>query len=48
MRNQGITRLVPLKPSAVLKMHGQEIEMWYEIMLSKVRLKNFGVKIIKC
>ena len=43
MYKQGTTGLVPLKPPAkVLKMHGQKIEYWYEIMLSETRLTIFG------
>ena len=48
MNKEGITRFVPLKPSAkALNMHGQEIKKWYKIMLSEVRLKIFGDNSIK-
>ena len=48
MHKQGITRLVLLKPLAkVLDMCEQEIKFGYKIMLSEVRLKNFGDNNIK-
>ena len=48
MHKQGMTRFVLLKaPAKVLDMHQQEIKLGYKIMVSKVRLKNFGDNNIK-
>ena len=43
MHKQGLSRFVPLKlPVKVLIIQGLEIKQWYQIMLSKVRLKILG------
>ena len=44
----GVTRFVLMKPPVkILDMHEQEIKLGYKIMLSEVRLKNFGDNNIK-